>query len=127
MVQLTDFLYIFLAWAIITCDTQVSADVLLVNIGQGNHGYKETCISALSQPVKCDRSLTWVEVTETFYDEEIMSTICTMSCKASLDEYLYHVRIACGTGRYIGAGGVSYHGGYNVEQFGEKFNVLCRR
>ncbi|KAH8765032.1 hypothetical protein F5883DRAFT_421761 [Diaporthe sp. PMI_573] len=125
MVQLGSLLSNFLAWAIISGESRVTAYVLLVNIPQGTRGYTETCRRVLNQPVKCDKSLKWVDGTTNFYDEDTISNVCTVSCKRSLDKYLDQVKAACDTSRYDGDDGLSYHGGYKVQQFWERFNMLC--
>lgn len=125
MVQLGSFLFSLLAWAVISNEAQVIAYVKLVNVPRGARGYTETCRRVLNQAVKCDKSLKWVDATETFYNEKDISTLCTTSCKASLDDYLNQVKDACDTSRYDGADGLSYHGGYMAQRFWERFNILC--
>lgn len=126
MVQLGSFLSSLLVWAIISGQTpQVTAYVKLVNVPRGARGYTETCRRVLNQAVSCDKSLKWVDATETFYNEDEISALCTTTCKTSLDGYLIQVKAACGTSRHDGADGLSYHGGYKAQRFWERFNMLC--
>lgn len=125
MVQIRGFPLISLAWAIICSSTLVAADVKLVNTPQRAHGYSRACVRALSQSVKCDKSLLRLDESNHHYDEDTISTLCTSSCKASLDVYLDQVKAACGTSRYHGAGGLSYHGGYAAQQAWERFDYAC--
>lgn len=125
MVRLGSFLSSLLAWTAISNEAQVIAYVKLVNVPRGARGYTETCRRVLNQVVKCDKSLKWVDAAEHFYNEDAISTLCTTTCKTSLDDYLNQVKASCDTSRYDGADGLSYHGGYMAQRFWERFNILC--
>lgn len=125
MVRIGSFCSIFVSWAIVSSNNLVAADVTLVNVPRGRHAYTRTCIRALSQSVRCDKSLLRVDASNNYYNEDTISALCTASCKESLDMYLNQVKAACGTSRYIGADGLSYHSGYGAQQALEHFDYAC--
>lgn len=127
MVRAGTFSPIFLSWIIASTNTLVAADVRLVNVPQGAPGYTQNCIRALGRTVKCDKSLLQVDAANEYYDEYTISSLCTSTCRASLDLYLDHVKAACGTSRYHGADGLSYHGGYAAQQAWERFDFACMK
>lgn len=125
MVRTGYFSPILLSWTIASSNTLVAADVRLVNVPQGAPGYTQNCIRALGRTVKCDKSLLQVNAAHGYYDEDTISALCTSTCRASLDVYLDHVKAACGTSRYHGADGLSYHGGYAAQKAWERFDFVC--
>lgn len=125
MVRLGIFSPILFYLPIVSSNNLVAADVKVVNVPRGAHGYTRACARALSQSVRCDKSLLWVDASNYYYDEDTISALCTASCKESLDVYLDQVKAACGTSRFISADGLRYHGEYVAQQSWERFDYAC--
>lgn len=125
MVRIVTFSPILLYWIIVSSNNLVAADVKLVNVPRGAHGYTRACARALSQSVRCNKSLLWVDASSHYYDEDTISALCTASCKESLDVYLDQVKEACSTSRYVSADGLRYYGEYVAQQSWERFDYAC--
>jgi hypothetical protein len=79
----------------------------------------------LNEALNCDGSLVWANNPNTFYTDDILSALCTTTCKDSLTSYVSRIQAACGSGRYDGGDGFSYLGAYKAEIVLENFNIVC--
>ncbi|KAH8624626.1 hypothetical protein IG631_20091 [Alternaria alternata] len=103
----------------------VLAQIQLYNFTTASTNLSSTCVAVLNQVQNCDPSLEWAGRGR-YEADDILQTLCTAACTASLSTWLKRALGACTT-RYVDTQGNAMLPGIWVESILENYSLLCQK
>jgi hypothetical protein len=103
---------------------QTAAQIQIYNLTTLSTNFSATCVGVLNQAQTCDEALLWAGYGGRYESDDILATLCTSACAASLATWLRRAGGAC-TQRYVDEVGNAILPAYFVERIAENYNLLC--